>query len=116
LFSLVSLTSVLCATIDGDSFANTKHGHLCTFFVSPSLLRRCVAFCLARLQVRARYYLLSSHGVWLKRCAICFSVDLCVPPFSGRMQSAQGEQSGGMCTWRGRWAGRQKAATSRRRR
>jgi hypothetical protein len=27
------------------------------------------------------------------------------------MQSAHGEQSGGMCTWRRRWAGRQKAAT-----
>jgi hypothetical protein len=29
--------------------------------------------------------------------------------------SAQGEQSGGMCTWWRRWAGRRKAATSRRR-
>ena len=28
------------------------------------------------------------------------------------MQCAQGEQSGGMSTWRRRWAGRQKAATS----
>jgi hypothetical protein len=27
------------------------------------------------------------------------------------MQSAQGEQSGGVSTWRRRWAGRQKAAT-----
>jgi hypothetical protein len=34
----------------------------------------------------------------------------------GRMQSAQGKQSGGMSTWRRRWVGRQKAATSRRRR
>jgi hypothetical protein len=32
------------------------------------------------------------------------------------MQSVQGEQIGGMSRWRRRWAGRQKAATSRRRR
>jgi hypothetical protein len=30
-----------------------------------------------------------------------------------RMQSAGGEQSGGMSTWRWRWAWRQKAACSR---
>jgi hypothetical protein len=32
------------------------------------------------------------------------------------MQCAQDEQRGGMCTWRRRWTGRRKAATSRRRR